>query len=183
MRLNSIALLCVAGSLALHACSSSAATERSDAERRRTSAPLYASARLDEQLSEAADALRTRGFTDDGSVVRSFVVEHAAHVTEAPLRTSSCYIVAAVGSSAMRALSLQIYDSDGLEVASSDGVSPRVALRYCPAQSGTYYVSARAATGSGLVALRRFRGPTGIAVRVDDVFRDAVPAEPRRATP
>ncbi|MBK8169217.1 MAG: hypothetical protein IPK60_02595 [Sandaracinaceae bacterium] len=167
----------------LVACSSSAAKERSEEERAQSAPPPFSSQHLDDELARAAEAMRTRGFSDDGTAVRGFVVEHAAHVTEAPLRTSACYVVVATSSSALRALSLEIFDSEGLAVANSEAISPRVALRYCPAQSGTYYVSARAATGSGLFALRRFRGPTGIAVRLDDLFGAPVAAPSERSAP
>lgn len=160
-------------------CNRTSATAPSAEDLQRASQPDFQSTPLDRTLQVAAESLRTRGFTEDGSVVRAFVVEHAAHIAEASMRTSACYVIAGASSSALTAMSLSVYDGDGLEVATAADPSSRVALRYCPAQSGTYYVSARAVRGSGLVTLRRFRGPTGIAVRTDDLFGRAN-AEPRQ---
>lgn len=179
MRVALVPIVVAFCALSIAGCNRSSATAPSDEDVRRATLPDFQSPALDRVLQGAADSLRTRGFTEDGSVVRAFVVEHGAHIAEATMRTSACYVIAGAGSSALNALTLSIYDGDGLEVANEAGSSARVALRYCPAQSGTYYVSARAAHGSGLVTLRRFRGPTGIAVRTDDLFERpaANPAE------
>ncbi|MCZ7684853.1 MAG: hypothetical protein M5U28_41200 [Sandaracinaceae bacterium] len=46
-----------------------------------------------------------------------------------------------------------------------------------PSQSGTYYVAAHASAGSGIFEVRAFRGPTGLEIRMDDIFREAAPPE------
>ncbi|MBC7174361.1 MAG: hypothetical protein H5U40_18085 [Polyangiaceae bacterium] len=52
------------------------------------------------------------------------------------------------------------------------------ALRFCPGLPGLHYVAVRALAGDGLVVARRFEGPSGIAIDLDDVFAAAEkPAE------
>lgn len=121
-----------------------------------------------------------RGFSADGDEQRAFLVEQGSEVRSIAMRTGSCWVVLGAGSSALRELDLRLFDAEGAEVA-RDGEQGAIAIvRFCPAQNGTYYASLRAAGGSGLVAVRAFRGPTGLAFRVDDVLR-AVGGEPESA--
>jgi hypothetical protein len=119
----------------------------------------------------AGRALRTRGFAPIGDEQRGFVVSRASVVHAAPLRSGRCYVAVGAGSAAIAALELTLHDSEGASVAEAPRTAgARSALRYCPPQSGTFYLAARAASGSGIVALRVFEGPGGLEVRVDDLF-------------
>ena len=126
---------------------------------------------VNRSLEAASAVVRTRGFAAGGDPWRGFLVEHQAGVEEAPMRAGTCTVVLAAASAALRELHLGIYDADGATVAEAKGPG-RAAARYCPSQSGTYYVAVRAAAGNGLFQVRRFRGPTGLDVRLDDVFRE-----------
>lgn len=138
----------------------------------------FRSARVDSMLESVSRVVRTRGFATEGEAWRGFLLEQGTELSPAPLRTGSCYVVAAVGSSALRELDLRIFDGDGAEVA-RDGEQGSIAVaRFCPAQNGTYYVASRAAAGSGLYSTRVFRGPTGLSLRVEDVLRAVAPAPP-----
>lgn len=130
----------------------------------------YRSARVDEALEAASEVVRTRGFSTLDDAFRGFVVEHTADVREQLMRSGTCYVVLAAASAAMRELDVRIYDSDGVEVVQDMNDGPLAALRFCPAQSGTYYVTIRASAGSGLYAVNTFRGPTGLDIRTDDLF-------------
>jgi len=122
-------------------------------------------------LLAAGRALRTRGFAPLGDEQRGFVVSRASIVHAAPLRSGRCYVAVGAGSVAIAALELTLHDSEGASVAEAPrAVGARSALRFCPPQSGTFYLAARAASGSGIVALRFFEGPGGLEVRVDDLF-------------
>ena len=136
----------------------------------------YRSARVASALRAARRVVETRGFTADGDEWRGFLVEHGTAVVDAPFRSGGCYVIAATASPALRELDLVLYDSDGGEVARDSDTGSHAALRYCPAQTGTYYVTARAPAGSGVFAAQRFKGPSGLAVRVDDVFRGVADA-------
>ncbi|AKF06820.1 hypothetical protein DB32_003969 [Sandaracinus amylolyticus] len=136
----------------------------------------FRSPRVDTMLESASRVIRTRGFTADGDATRGFLLEQATEVRSTSMRTGSCYVALGVGSSAMRELDLRVFDGDGAEVARDAEQGPIAALRFCPAQNGTYFVAVRASAGSGLYATRTFRGPTGIAFRVDDVLRAVAPA-------
>lgn len=130
----------------------------------------FRSPAVEAELERAATVVRTRGFTDvDGTPWRGFLVDRGAAVDELRLRRGSCYVVLAAVSAAMEDLTIALYDSDGGEVAhSAPGTR---ALRYCPPQTGTYFVALRA-EGSGLFAVARFEGPTGLDIRLDDLARD-----------
>ncbi|GAB5548536.1 MAG: hypothetical protein RLO52_31215 [Sandaracinaceae bacterium] len=132
----------------------------------------YRSPRVQQAMESASDVVQTRGFSALGEPWRGFLVDQAADVREQPMRAGTCYLVLGAGSSALRELNLRVFDSDGGEVVQDamDGAS--AALRFCPSQSGTYFVAVRAAAGSGLFEVRIFRGPTGLEVRMDDLFRD-----------
>jgi len=137
----------------------------------------FRSATVTAAIEAASEVVRTRGFASADDATRGFLVENAADARERPMRSGTCYVVLAAGSSAIRELDLRIYDSDGSEVVSDGDAGPHAALRFCPTQSGTYYVTARAAAGSGLYEVRTFRGPTGLEIRTDDLFRGVVPAD------
>lgn len=145
-----------------------------------TRADEYRSARVAEAMEAASEIVQTRGFATMDDAWRGFLVEHAAEVRERPMRSGTCYVVLAAGSAAMRELNVRIFDSDGGEVVQDATDGPRAAVRFCPSQSGTYYVTVRASAGSGLIEARTFRGPTGLQIRVDDLFREVVPVESPR---
>ena len=133
-------------------------------------------------IDAAARVLRTRGYSPTREERRGFVVERTALIDELPMRTGSCYVAIGAGSAALTSLELALHDSDGAAVA--HGAAPatsRAALQFCPPHSGTYYLAARAASGDGIVALRIFEGPSGLDVRVDDLF--APPEPPAGPTP
>lgn len=141
-------------------------------------APLAAefrSSRVDLALADASQVVQTRGFTDRGDEWRGFLLEQAADVHELRMRSGTCYVVLAAGTSALRELDLRLFDSEGSDIAQDDARGAAAALRFCPPQSGTYYVAARASAGTGLFGARTFRGPAGLEIRMDDLFR----GEPR----
>lgn len=141
-------------------------------------AEQFRSPPVDRALEAAAEIVRTRGFAKEGEDERGFVVHRETEVMELPLKSGTCYVVVAVGSSALRELNLRVFDSDGGEVARDRQTGSRAAVHHCPPQSGLHYLGVRAAKGNGLYAVRRFRGPTGLDVRVDGLFPEPVaPAE------
>ncbi len=137
----------------------------------------FRSSSVQQAIESASSLVRTRGFAVTGEDWRGFLVDHASDVRELPMRSGTCYVVIGAGSSAMRELNLRVFDSDGGEVVHDGASGPRAALRFCPSQSGTYYVAAHAAAGSGVFEVRTFRGPTGLEIPMDDVFREVAPAE------
>lgn len=165
-------------SLLIMAC---AGCEEADARREEPEvepparADEFRSAAVDETLDAAAEVVRTRGFNRAGDDWRGFVVRRETEVQELPMKTGTCYVVVAVGSPALRELGLRIFDGDGGEVARDRRGGGRAALHYCPPQSGTHYVGVRASSGNGLFAVRHFRGPTGLDVRLDDLFPSPKP--------
>jgi hypothetical protein len=131
-----------------------------------------------QQSAEAAASLiRTRGFVALEDPRRGFLVEHGADVRPVSMRSGTCYVVVATSSEAVRELDVRIFDSEGGEAARDANAGPRAALRFCPAQSGAYYVSVQASAGNGVFEARTFRGPTGLDVRIDDVFGEESAAE------
>ncbi len=143
----------------------------------------FRSDRVDEALDAAGRVLQTRGFSPEGEPRRGFLVDQGSAVGEASLRGGSCYAVIAAGSASLRELDLRLFDGEGTEVAKDAHTGPGAALRYCPPHGGTHYVAALATAGTGLYGLRRFAGPTGLDVRVDDLFRDLAPPLEGRADP
>lgn len=141
-------------------------------------AAAYRSPPVEEAMELAAELVQTRGFRPNGEVRRGFLVEQSADTTERPMRTGSCDVILAAGSAAIRELDVTVYASDGSAVAADDIDGPSAALVYCPSQTGTYYLAVRATAGSGLFALRTFRGPTGLEVPIDDLFGPPAPVEP-----
>ena len=125
-------------------------------------------------LDADSELIRARGFADQSeNAWRGFLVDGGAAVDQARFRSGNCYVVLAAASAGIQAMRLAVYDSDGAEVARSE--DPRRALRYCPPQTGTYFVAVRA-TGSGLFAVRRFEGPTGLDIVLDDLRGPGEPA-------
>jgi hypothetical protein len=141
----------------------------------------FRSSRVESVLEEASRIVRTRGFAPEASEWRGFVVEQGTEVRSFGMRTGNCYVVLAAGSAALREIDLRIFDGDGAEVARDGEQGSLAVIRHCPAQNGTYYLAVRAAVGSGLFAVREFRGPTGLPFRVDDVLRAVTPSGPERA--
>ncbi|MFW5925501.1 MAG: hypothetical protein ACOCV4_04995 [Myxococcota bacterium] len=155
-------------------------TDEAPADRRPPArrAEQFRSSPVDRALEAAAEVVRTRGFAKEGDDERGFVVHRETEVMELPMKSGTCYVVLAVGSSALRELDLRVFDSDGGEVARDAHQGSRAAVHHCPPQSGLHYLGVRAVKGNGLYAVRRFRGPTGLDVRVDDLFPEPVaPAE------
>ncbi|MGF1466032.1 MAG: hypothetical protein ACFCGT_07845 [Sandaracinaceae bacterium] len=144
----------------------------------------FFSPRLSGAMDDATELVRTRGFTPTGDERRGFLVEQTGSVHEVPMRSGSCDVVLAAASVGVRELDLALYDHDGTAVATDATDGRTAALRYCPSRSGTYYLALRATVGSGLFALRAFRGPTGLEVPTDDLFRaleEPAPPPPREA--
>jgi len=129
-------------------------------------------------LDAAEQTVQTRGFSSDGEEWRGFLVEQGSAADEASLRAGTCYVILGAGSDALRELDLRVFDSDGTEVARDAQNGPGAALLYCPPHAGTYYTAALATSGTGLFAVRRYAGPTGLDVRLDDLFREAPVAAP-----
>lgn len=145
-----------------------------------TPARDFRSAPVDKAIDAASKLVRTRGFTRDGRDWRGFAVQHETQIMELPMQAGTCYVIIAAGSSALQELDLRVFDGDGAEVVTDNQSGGHAAVHYCPPQSGTDYIGVRATTGNGLFAVRRFRGPTGLDVRVDDLFPQTqapVPAE------
>lgn len=138
----------------------------------------FRSTRVTQTLDAASDIVRTRGFAASTLSWRGFLVDHAADVREQSMRAGTCYVILAAASPGMRELDLRVFDSDGGEIVQDGADGARAAVRFCPSQSGTYYLTLEASAGSGLFEVRTFRGPTGLDVRTDDVFREASPSEP-----
>lgn len=145
-------------------------------------APRHAAEFRSEQvrtvLDAAGQAIQTRGFASADDEWRGFLVEQGSAADEAALRGGTCYVFLGAGSDALRELDLRVFDSDGSEVSQDAQHGPGAALQYCPPHAGTYYVAALATSGTGLFAVRRYQGPTGLDLRLDDLFRDGPGAEP-----
>jgi hypothetical protein len=154
------ALFLVAG------CFGAEAEERAPVRR----AAEFRSDAVQRALDDVGRAVRTRGFAADGEEWRGFVVEQSTEVGEVSLRGGSCYVVIGAGSAALHDLVLRVHDGDGGDVARDVVPGAAAAARFCPPRTGTYYVSVRAGAGSGIFAVRRFRGPAGLPVQLDDLF-------------
>lgn len=140
----------------------------------------FRSAAVTEAVSAAAEVVQTRGFAPTDGGHRGFLVEDTAEASEASMRSGSCYVALAAGSAALRELELAVYDADGVEVATDAHTGPHAAVLFCPTQTGIYYLTLRASAGSGLYELRTFRGPTGLTIGVDDLFREPALRQPAR---
>lgn len=141
----------------------------------------FRSAGVDAALDAAGQVLRTRGFARDGEAWRGFVVGQSAQVSDVAMSAGTCHVVVAAGSSALRELDVHVFDADGSNLAQDASTGGRAVVRFCPSQSGTYYVAVRATAGSGLFGAVRYTGPTGLDIRLDDVFPAAAAPEPARA--
>jgi hypothetical protein len=133
----------------------------------------FRSDEVDRVLSGPDTIVATRGFSQDGTVFRGFLVDHGSLVDEAELAARRCYVVVAGATAGVGELHLHLYGSDGSEVAADRHVGRLAAIGYCPPHPGTYYLTARATEGAGLFAVRRYAGPAGLDVRVDDLFGPA----------
>jgi len=140
-------------------------------------AASYVSAPLERELAHAAQVVETRGYAAKGPPWRGFLVQQSPSTRALRLRSGQCIVVAAAASPAVRELDLRVFDADGGEVGQDALAGRSSALRFCPSQSGTYYLVARATAGNGLFTSRRFVGPSGLEIRVDDIFP---PLEPLR---
>lgn len=125
----------------------------------------FLSPALEAQLDVAAERARARGFTAEEGIWRGFIVHRGSDVHEVSLQSGACHLFVAAGSEAIEAFDLVVYDSTGSEATRSAGAP---ALRICPSQSGVYFVALRT-TGSGLFSVRRFQGPSGLDLRLDDL--------------
>jgi hypothetical protein len=152
--------------------------EAAGAEEPLPRADQFRSPVVDRSLDGASEVVRTRGFSQEGEDRRTFLVHRSTDVSESLLSADECYVVVAVGSAALRQLELRLFDGEGREVARPSPGGPSAALHHCAPQPGTHYLSVRAAAGSGLVAVRWFRGPTGLEVRLDDLFAPPAPPVP-----
>jgi hypothetical protein len=173
--LRDLATLCLASGVALGGslgCNENVEADEPEDVRR---AEEFVSEEVRAVLDAADRAVETRGFSRSGDEWRGFLVEHETLVHEAPLRAGSCTIVVGVGSRALVELDLRLYDSDGSAVAEDATRGNGSALRYCPPHTGMHYLAVLATAGDGLYAARRFDGPTGLDVPVDDLFEGARP--------
>ncbi len=168
----------IAACLALALLGCGERRDAGEAEQDRPRAAEFRSSRVSRAMDAASEIVRTRGFAPDGEEWRGFLVDHASDVRELAMRAGTCHVVLAGASVEVRELNLRVFDSEGSEVVHDATSGPLAALRFCPHQSGTYYVAVRASAGSGLFEVRSFRGPTGLEIRIDDVFREAQAAEP-----
>lgn len=141
-------------------------------------AARYESSRLRATVEAAGDVISTRGFSAEGMDFKGFLVAHTSSVQDLSLHAGACYVVVAAGSAALREIDMRLFDGDGTEVAADSLVGARAAVHFCPSQNGRYYLALRAAAGNGLFAVRQFKGPSGIAVRIDDLFRSQAPSAP-----
>jgi len=141
------------------------------APRAPAAAAAYRSPALERDVARAAAVVETRGYASVGSPWRGFLVQQAPATRPLRLQPGTCTVAIAASSEAVRELDLRVYDADGGEVGQDTLVGRDAALRFCPSQSGTYYLVARATAGNGLFVSRRFQGPAGLDVRIDDLFR------------
>ena len=129
----------------------------------------FVSLELDQRLDAAAAGARERGFTaQSGEPWRGFIVDGGTEVQELDLRSGRCHAFIVVGSSAIENLRMTLHDSEGVELLRADG-----GLQHCPSQSGVYFLALRS-TGSGLFAARRFEGPAGLDLRLEDLIEPSV---------
>lgn len=152
--------------LALGGCSGGEPIEQAQEAPRASS---FRSAAIDRVLDEVTRTLRTRGFAARDEDERGFLIEHDTLSREASLAATGCVVAVASSSAALRELDLRVYDSDGSELARDSLEGSTAATQLCPPHAGTFYFVARAASGSGLSAIRIFEGPAGLSVRLDDL--------------
>jgi hypothetical protein len=136
-------------------------------------ASQFQSSEVDASLAGAETIAATRGFSRDGADFRGFLVDHGSIVDEVELEPRRCYVVIAGATQGVGELDMHLYGSDGSELVADRHVGRRAAIGYCPPHPGTFYLAARATEGAGLFAIRRYVGPSGLDVRVDDLFGPA----------
>lgn len=121
-------------------------------------------------MRAVTSAIEQRGFAPTGEPARAFLVESGSLVEEVTLASGRCQVFVALGSQALREIALGVYDSGGTELAAARAAGPSVALRHCADLPGTHYVAVEAVAGDGLVTARRFEGPSGIAIDLEELF-------------
>ena len=131
---------------------------------------------VDRSLAAADVVMRTRGYTPEWDVRRGFLVERDSEVIEISLAVDACYVATAAGSAAMDNIDLRIFSSGGSEAARDTTTGAQTAAAYCPPHPGVHYLAVQAESGTGLFGVQLFRGPSGLDMRLDDVFGD--PARP-----
>jgi len=94
------------------------------------------------------------------------------------LRSGDCNILVLEASSALAEVDLRVYGPEGGELARGAGGGGHAALRYCPTNTGTYYVSCSARRGSGLYSMGSFRGPNGLEMDLASLFPEPSTTEP-----
>ncbi len=135
-----------------------------------TRAVEFFSAKVNQRLERLNKALRTRGFTELNEPWRGFLVEQVPSVRELRLKARRCYVVAAVTSDGVQTVQIWLMDSEGADAMHGVSAHRGAGLRYCPTQSGTFYVVTRSSVGHGLVAEQVFFGPTGLEVDLAALF-------------
>lgn len=132
----------------------------------------FFSAKVNRRLLHVNQALRTRGFTELDEPWRGFLVEQVPSVRELRLKARRCYVVAAVTSEGAQSVQIWLMDSEGADAMHGVSAHRGAGLRYCPTQSGTFYVVTRSSAGHGLVAEQAFSGPTGLEVNLAALFEE-----------
>ncbi|MEM9189179.1 MAG: hypothetical protein AAGF12_08390 [Myxococcota bacterium] len=151
--------------LGLIACGESAEAKRPLAR----PAEEFRSPRIEDALDQIAEKVQTRGFLSVEDHWRGFVVENTSSVHSVSLDEDQCYVIVANGSEELAELDLRIFAADGTELAADVEGGRGAALHYCPPHPGTHYLSVRATEGNGLFSVRRYQGPAGIDIRLDDL--------------
>jgi hypothetical protein len=142
----------------------------------------FVSPTLEGRMATVAAAIEQRGFAGADEPLRAFLVERSSSVRTVSLPVDRCQVFVALGSSALQAIELGVFESGGTEVASARGTSS-VALRYCPTLPGVHYVAVQARAGDGLIVARRFEGPGGIELELEDLFTPTAPAAAEAIAP
>jgi hypothetical protein len=133
-------------------------------------------------MTTVAAAIEGRGFARAGEPLRSFLVERNAMVRSIAFPSGRCQVFVALGSSALTEIELAVFESGGTEMAAARGQTSE-ALRYCPTLPGVHYVAVQARAGDGLIVARRFEGPNGIEIELDDLFAADLPPEAEATEP
>ena len=141
------------------------------------SARDFYSVPLESALDRVAGRLVTRGFTPEGERHRGFLVEGTSSSAPLSMRSGECSILVLETSGALGELVLRVHGPDGGELARNAGRGGHAALRYCPPNTGTYYVTYTARRGSGLYCAAAFRGPNGIEMDLAGLFPQPATAD------
>lgn len=140
------------------------------------------------EFLELVRALHNRGYQDEGPSTRLPLVSGSPLRLAAKVVAGQCYSMVADGG---EALSLRLFDDEGLEVAQGVGEKGPAALQYCASRSGEFALelSARGATrGTQLARFRAAQAAVGGAraawlgepVPAADIERQAGDAEAPR---